>query len=525
MRRLITSILTILTITGMHAQALPQAPRLVIGLTIDQLRTDYLEAFSALYGERGFKRLWREARIYRNAEYPFAGADRASAIASIYTGTSPSVNGIVSGNWLDANTLRPVNCVDDPSFMGYYGGESTSPTKLLASTIADELKVATRGKALVYSLAPFREAAIFGAGHSGDGAFWINDFSGKWSGSTYYKEFPRWVADYNDGRALDFRIGSITWGPLLPTTNYTHLTAEPGKNTFRHKFDEARRNKFKRFIVSPFANDEVNDLTELFLHSSMLGKDNIVDLLSLTYYAGPYNREESQESALEMQDIYVRLDRSLARLLDIIDQRIGMQNVVLFITSTGYTAPEGTDQNDYRIPGGEFYLNRCAALLNMYLMASYGEGQYVEAYYNQQIYLNHKLIEQKQLSLTDVQAKAAEFLMQFSGVDEVYSSNRLLHGAWTPDIHKIRNAFHRKRSGDLVIDVLPGWTVMHENPWDNYVVRKGHIPAPLIFMGSSIKPAIIHTPVSTNHIAPTLAYCMRIRAPNASTAIPLTGIR
>ena len=163
--------------------------------------------------------------------------------------------------------------------------------------------------------------------------------------------------------------------------------------------------------------------------------------------------------------------------------------------------------------------------MNMYLMATYGQGQYVEAYYDQQIYLNHKLIEEKQLDLADIQEKAAEFLIQFSGVNEVYSGRRLLLGAWTPDISMIRNGFHRKRSGDLLIDVLPGWTIVNENTSDHKVVRKAHIPSPLIFLGSGVKPAVINTPVTVDHIAPTVAHILRIRAPNACTATPITDIR
>ena len=135
----------------------------------------------------------------------------------------------------------------------------------------------------------------------------------------------------------------------------------------------------------------------------------------------------------------------------------------------------------------------------------YGEGQYVEAYYDQQIYLNHKLIENKQLSLTEIQEKSAEFLVQFSGVSEVYSAHRLLLGPWSPQIERIRNSFHRKRSGDLLIEILPGWT----------------IPAPLILLGGGMKAETIRTPISIDRIAPTLASVMRIRAPNASTASPL----
>lgn len=518
-RGLITSILA-LTFSGLQAQPMPATPKLVVALTIDQLRTDYMEAFSSLYGEKGFKRLLRDGKVFHQAEFPFNGTDRASAMAAIYTGSTPSINGIIAENWLDTGTLRPVNCVDDSHFMGNYTDESTSPSQLLTSTIADELKIATRNKGLVYAIAPFRDAAIFGAGHAGNGAFWLNENTGKWCSTTYYSEFPWWVSQYNERKSPDFRIKDMVWTPALPFTSYTFLP-EWRNQPFKYKLDGERINKYRRMITTPFVNDEVNLLTEELMNKSTIGQDNVPDLLSLTYYAGNYNHQSTQDCAMEVQDAYVRLDRSIANLLDIIERKVGLHNVLFCITSTGYTDPEVADPNIYRIPGGEFYLNRCATLLNMYLMATYGEGQYVEAFYNQQIYLNHKLIENKQLNLAEIQNKSAEFLVQFSGVNEVYSAQRLLLGSWSPQIELVRNGFHRKRSGDLLIDVLPGWTIMQENNSDNRVVRTAHIPAPLILIGSGIKAETIRIPISVDRIAPTLSSVMRIRAPNASTASPL----
>ena len=524
MKGLLTSLITVLTFTGLQAQSLPTAPKLVVGLTIDQLRTDYLEAFSSLYGEKGFKRLWKEGRVFRNAQYTFSNIDRSSAIAAIYSGTSPSMNGIIANQWMVASTLRPVNSTDDSAFMGYYTDYASSPSKLLTSTIADELKIATQGKAEVYAIAPFCDTAIFAAGHAANGAFWLNPNTGKWSGSTYYGEFPWWANQYNDRQAIDFRISGITWEPVYPRGMYTFLP-DWRDIVFKYKFDDDRKNKFRRFITSPFVNDEVNALTEELLSKGTLGMDDITDLLSLTFYAGNYAHKSPQECAMEIQDTYVRLDRSIASLLELIDKKVGLQNVLFFITSTGYTDSESADSGLYKIPTGEFHLNRCAALLNMFLMATYGEGTYVEAHFDQQIYLNHKLLEKKQLNLIDVQEKAAEFLIQFSGVNEVYSANRLLLGAWTPEIYKIRNSYHRKRSGDLIIDVLPGWTIVNENGQENKVVRSAYIPSPLIFIGHSVKPAIIQTPITIDHIAPTLAHFMRIRAPNACPTSPITDIR
>lgn len=524
MKGIITSILAALTFTGLQAQPLPPTPKLIIGLTIDQLRTDYLEAFSTLYGERGFKRLWKEGRVFRNAKYTFKGVDRASAIASIYTGTTPSMNGIIGERWMDPTILRAVDSVDDPAFMGNFTNESSSASKLLTSTIADELKIATRNAALVYAISPFRDAAILAAGHAGNGAFWLNDQTGKWCGTTYYNEFPWWASQYNDRQSLDFRITGLIWTPTHTKEKYTFLPDWRDMG-FRYKFEDEKTNKYKRLITSPFANDEVNAFIAELLDKSTIGKDDTPDMLSLTYYAGNYAHRSIQECAMEMQDTYVRLDKSVAALLDLIDKKIGLQNVVLFVTSTGYADSEDADSGTYRIPGGEFHTNRCAALLNMYLMATYGQGQFVETHYGPQIYLNHKLIEEKQLDLAEIQNKSSNFLVQLSGVNEVYSANRLLLGAWNPEISMIRNGFHRKRSGDLFIDVLPGWTIVNEAPLKNKVVRQAAVPAPLIFLGGSVKPDIIDTPVSVERIAPTLANFLRIRGPNACTASAITDIR
>ena len=184
--RILTSLLAVMAIAGLQAQEVPAVPRLVVGLTIDQLSMDYVEAFSAMYGERGFKRLWREGRIYRNAEYDFVNVDRSSAIAALCTGSNPHVNGIVGNVWMDRATLQVISCVDDTQFMGVYTTESTSPFRLKVSNLSDELTIATQGEAEVYSIAPTREMAVLSAGHASKGAFWINDETGKWEKVPYY---------------------------------------------------------------------------------------------------------------------------------------------------------------------------------------------------------------------------------------------------------------------------------------------------------------------------------------------------
>ena len=471
--RILTSLITVIVLTGLQAQTASPVPRLVVGLTIDQLRSDYIEAFSALYGEKGFKRLMKEGRVYCNAEYDFINIDRSSAVASVYTGTTPYYNGIVGNRWMDRNTLRMVKCVDDPAYMGIYTSESTSPQHLLVSTLSDELMVASNGAAEVYSIAPTREMAILSAGHAAKCALWLNDETGKWCGSTYYGTFPDWVTTYNDQEGLDFRIGSLTWGPYLPVTSYRYVTSTAKQLTFKHDFSDERLEKYRKFKTSPYVNDEVNRLVDACLLHTQVGKDNIPDLLTLSYYAGNYAHKPNTEYAMEIQDMYVRLDHSIGELLELIDRRVGLANTLFFI----------------------------------------------------QIYLNHKLIEDRKLNLTEILNCASDFIVQMSGVRTAYSSQRLLLGAWTPRIDKIRNTFNPNCSGDIYVEVMPGWSVIDEVSHSTHVVRDTYASVPLIFIGNNIKPEILYTPVKVATIAPTVAHFMRIRAPNAAMSAPLTGIR
>lgn len=523
--RFITSLITAIVISGINAQNVPAVPKLVIGLTIDQLRTDYIEAFSAMYGERGFKRLFREGRVYMNGEYDFIKPDQSSSVASIYTGTTPYYNGVVGNNWMDRNSLCVVKSVDDKSYMGVYTSENVSPKYLTVSNLADELMVSTHGQAHVYSIAPTKEMAIMGAGHAAKGAFWINDKTGKWSGTTYYGTFPEWVTNFNDRNGLDFRIDQITWGPYLPVTAYKYITTETKQLTFKHNFTDERLYKYKKFKTSPYVNDEVNKLVDVFLNNTNAGLDDTPDLLTLGYYAGNYDGKPDNEYAMQIQDMYVRLDNTIGDLLDMLDRKVGLKNTLIFITSTGYRSPEPEDLPEYRIPTGEFHLKRCSALLNMYLMAIYGQGQYVETYYGNQIYLNHKLIEDKNLNITEVMTRSSEFIVQMSGIRSAYSSQRLLLGAWDPKIEKIRNSFTRECSGDLYIEILPGWKVVDEYSNSVRVEREAYSSVPVFFFGYNIKPEILYSPVKVSAVAPTLAHFMRIRAPNASVVAPLTGIR
>ncbi|MBQ8866762.1 MAG: alkaline phosphatase family protein [Bacteroidaceae bacterium] len=520
--RILSSLLTVLAFSALQAQGnvVPVAPRLVVAITIDQLRSDYLEAFLTLYGEQGFKRLLKEGKVYDQVSYNFKHVDRASAQASLYSGTSPFKNGIVAAQWLDRSSLRPVNCVDDRDFIGFYTEECTSPKQLLVSTLTDELEIATRGESMVYAIAPHREMAVLAAGHAADGAYWLNETTGEWCASSYYGECPRWLERYNDREGVSGRINGLQWEPLLPMSSYDNPIRE---GAFSYGF--IGENRFRKLKASPCMNDEVNRLADALLEGSSVGKDEVTDFLSVTYNAGSYQSESMHESYLEMQDTYARLDKDVASLIDLIDKKVGLEHTLFVVTSTGYTDYVPLDYTLYRVPAGEFYINRATALLNMYLMALYGEGQYVEAYHGLQIYLDRKLIEKKQLRLKDVLERSAEFLAELSGVQKVYTAYDFLLGGMSAEYEAARNSYNIHRSGDLLIEVNAGWKLMNTETRDVKLVYDGHVAFPLLFMGAGVTPGVINTPVTTDCIAPTLALLMRIRAPSGSHAPPVPAIR
>ena len=156
----------------------------------------------------------------------------------------------------------------------------------------------------------------------------------------------------------------------------------------------------------------------------------------------------------------------------------------------------------------------------MYLGATYGSEQYVEATYGNQLFLNHKLLERKNINMGEMLRRSQEFILQLSGVRNVYTASQLL----TSDsylLERIRGGFNVEKCGDLLIDIAPGWQLVNEDTQTSVTSRASNIPFPIIFYGASTSSQRIETPVTVDHIAPTIARAIRIRAPNACSAEPL----
>lgn len=524
-RGFLLSLLAVMTVlSAAEAKAVPEGnpvPKVVVNILVDQLRSDYIKAFMPLYGEDGFRRLFRQGRVYSQVEYPMVRPDRASAAATVAAGTSPANHGVVGRKWLDRNTLQPVFCVEDKRFPGTGGTlDGSSPVNLAVSTLGDELKVATEGKALVYAISPFQDAAILSAGHAADGAVWIDGTSGTWCSTSYYGALPAWAEVRNEHHPLSDFLKENPWKPTSPLIgNFSYFLSGGIKEPFYHRFKGDAR--FTSFKTSGLVNGEVAAAFADCLNGTSVGMDAITDYIAVTLYAGNYEHRPISESPMELQDTYVRLDGALAQMIHEVDRRIGLDKALVVLTSTGYADEENADFSAYRIPSGTFDVNRAAALLNMYLVAVYGQGVYVESCFGTQLYLNHKLIESKQINMAEILERSQDLLLQLSGVKDVYTSQRLMQGAWTPGISRIRAGFNPRFSGDILIEVSPGWHYVSRDTNKKQLVRESYLPYPIIFMGYGIPAQEVGTPVTVDCIAPTLSKAMRIRAPNACSLAPL----
>ena len=512
--------ITLLAVLVFNTETLAQekikyAPRLVVNITIDQLRTDYLEAFAPLYGNGGFKRLLAQGLVYENASYPFSNINRASAISSVVTGVSPYYHSIVGQQWLNRETLRPVVCTDDPK-----QNTTDNPSQILVSTIGDELKVATEGQARIFAIAPNKDAAILSAGHAADGALWLNPESGRWESSQYYlKYLPTWLLSFNELQSPASKIKKTLWEPVIELSGkfnyYQHIE---NQQPFKHAFKSER--KFIEYQASGLINTDITDLAQQCVVNQGLGYDRVTDLLCLTYYAGTYDHKPVSDCQMELQDTYTRIDRELSRLISTLESKLGAEHLLFVVTSTGYSDAEGADYAKYRIPSGTFFINRTGNLLNMYFGAIWGQGRYVDTCHGSEIFLNHKLLESKRISLTDAGQRAQEFISQLEGVRNVYTALQLLSGN-NEQIAKIRNGFNPERNGDILIEVSPGWNLQNENTQENQLSRASYIQFPIIFYGANLKAERVKTPVTIDRIAPTITKTIRIRAPNACSAEPL----
>lgn len=495
-------------------------PKLIIGITIDQLRTDYLFALEDRLTEGGLKMLLDKGVVYEQVTFDVDNPDATAAMAVLATGAYAFQNGVPSREVYSTQNMRRQSVFADKDYLGNFTDANYSAKALNSTTLADELMTASDNTSRIYSIAPDPESAIIGAGHTANCAFWIDDKQGKWASSTYYRNFPNYIERKNKNQPLSYHLSEAVWEPLRKFEPLAIMPYHYATDGFSHVFYQYGQPDYQWFKSSPLVNDAIVELSRILLTTGSLGNGKNTDMLQLTLYCGTWLHDCPEKYAEELQDMYLRVDRSVKNLLEIVDRQVGLDNTFIYLTGTGETTQLRQEVEGTRV--GIFTASRCTSLLNSYLVSLYGKGNYVNEFVDYQIFLDHRSIEQQNIKLSEVQQAAAEFVMMFSGVEDVVTQYQILHQDVNERIKRMRRGYDRRSGGDLVISLQPGWSLKYK---DNSEVqpqqRHDFAPGPAILFAPSLQAERIAQPIDATCIAPTVARAIRIRAPSGCKQTPL----
>lgn len=517
-------------ITSMVGVAMPlkagDRPRLVLGIIIDGLDREYIDLLQDKFGEGGFNRLLRDGVVISSVDYG-TNTDATASSAMLMTGASPSTTSISGAMVYDRNGMRAVEALTDADAMGNFTTQTFSPRGLTVSTLSDEVRIASGGIGRVFGISPDPSQAVILAGHSGNAALWLNEKTGNWASSTYYKELPTSISYRNRLRPLALRLDTLQWAPSRSADAYVglpdHLTHYP----FRYTFPGGNPNRFSAFAASPMINAEVTDLAGELIDDLGLGAQDGTDVINLVYNLKPYDLTRNGDNRFELIDSYLRLDRDLERIFKKADEKAGNDNTLFFVAATPPSGVSRRDDEKWLIPYGEFSTKKAKSLLNMYLIAKFGNGDWVTSFFDGQFFLNQKLISDLNLDAQSVRTEAAEFLEKMSGVNRVYTLDEILGGRGDSRLEAMQRNTAPGTAGDLFVEVAPGWETVDDinSPVDDnrihYVQRYAAPTAPVFILAKDVAPQKIDTPVDVRVIAPTVARLLRIRSPNGAAFPPL----
>lgn len=510
-------------------------PKLVVGIVIDQMRWDYLYRYQNRYGEGGFKRLLTEGYSCENTRIPYVPSVTAIGHASIYTGSVPSIHGIAGNNFVING--KNVYCTTDTTVQAIGTTSKAglmSPRNLLTTTIGDELKIATNGRAKVIGVALKDRAAILPAGHSANGAYWFDDKTGHFVTSSYYtNKLPQWVEAFNNNQQVDKYL-STSWQTLYPLATYTESTADD--NDYENGIRKGEKatlplnlpKLYKQYgygIIrnTPFGNDLTFDMAQAAIEGEALGYDDETDLLTISCSSTDYIGHQVGTHAVETEDTYLRLDQTLARFFNYLDQKVGKGNYLVFLSADHGAMNNSCFLQDRRIPAGNFDSQAVKAQLNEALQQIYPEAAgMVTLVMNYQVFFNRAEIANRRLNFSRIKQIVVDRLLQY---DEVLYACDMSNTATEsiPDEVKQRiiNGYNRQRSGDISIVLKPnfythgtkGTTHGAWNPYDTHI--------PLVFMGWDIQHGATTRPTFMTDIAATIAALLHIQAPNGCIGQPI----
>jgi predicted AlkP superfamily pyrophosphatase or phosphodiesterase len=535
---------------------LQKRPKLVLLIAVDQFRYDYLERFGDLFGQDGFRRLLRDGASWTQSNYDHMPTYTAPGHGTMMTGAYPAESGIIGNEWLDRATGKRVTSVSDESVKllgGLPNDPASSPGRLMASTVGDELRLATNDRAKVIGISVKDRSAILPAGRHANAAYWFSWTSGTMVSSTYYfPQLPTWVTAFNTAKLADKYFGT-KWERLLPESEYVKRAGPDNPswenvqgwgdtNTFPHTITGGAKSPDRNFYTaldySPFTNEILVSFAQQAIVNEQLGQDDDTDVLTVSFSANDYVGHRFGPYSQEVMDVTLRTDRNIATLLDFIDSRVGLANTLIALTADHGVAPipehaAAMGLGGARVPFASVMGKIQAAISARYnpqgktpdpsadyLLRFAEAGTTREWFINNNIYFNYDALRRDGVNLEEFSNVVVAAALTAPGIARAFSRLQLLRGATSitdPVERRALHGFYPARSGDVVMVAEPykyiaeTITATHGSPYS----YDTHVPT--IIMGAGVTPGRYLEPATPADIAPTLSALLRITAPSNST--------
>jgi len=521
-------------------QTVAQKPKLIVGIVVDQMRVDYLTRYESKFGEGGFKKLIKGGYFNKNANFNYVPTYTGPGHASIFTGSVPRVNGIISNDWYDKKTGKYVYCTDDEN-VNTVGSTSKagkmSPRNLLTTTIGDELRLATNMQAKVIGISQKDRASILPAGHIANAAYWYDGTNGAFITSTFYmQQLPAWVNAFND-KKLPEKYLSQDWTTLLPLAAYTESLADDNafeglfkgetKPVFPHKLAELKeKNKGLNIIrATPFGNTLTKEFALEAIKNEQLGADGVTDFLSVSFSSTDYVGHQYGINAIETEDTYLRLDKDLEELINYLEKNIGKDNFVIFLTADHGGAHNAAYLQSLKVPAGFINEKMIEDSMKAHLKQVYGDTL-VLSFSNQQFFLNHQTLAKNKLKLKEVTMEAARYALSIEGVANAYSVFDMVSASQSNDValSRIYMGYNDVRSGDVILNYLPAYLDYSKTGTTHGAAYTYDTHVPLLWYGWKINQGSSYEPVNIADIAPTVASFLDISFPNGCVGKPIVGL-
>ncbi len=526
-------------------------PRLVLLIVVDQFRYDYLERFDDLFVKNGLKRLLRDGGSWTQANYDHMPTYTAPGHATMMTGAWPAETGIVGNDWPDRDSGKLVSSVTDTTSVllgGAEGETASSPRRLMASTLGDELRLQTNDRSKVIGVSSKDRSAILPAGRHANAAYWFNQRTGSMVSSNYYfNQLPAWVQSYNQTRPADKFYGQ-KWERLLPESEYLkragldspvweNIGNAPGDtNAFPHTVTGGAPSPNTNFYLAldftPYSNDMLLSFAQQAITNERLGEDDDTDVLSVSFSANDYVGHRYGPYSQEAMDITLRVDRSIAALLDFVNARVGLQNTLVAFTADHGVAPIPEHANALGLPGGRIKGEDVLRAMRLGISARYNPknaqpdptNDYVQkfgdrdGFYNGNLYFNTAALKRDGINPEEIERVACEAAMTVPGIIRCFTRTQLQSGAIAPAdpvARRVSHGFYPRRSGEVIVvyeafKYLDAITIAatHGSPYS----YDTHVP--LIIMGGGITPGSYLQSATPADIAPTLAAVLGVQAPS-----------